>query len=212
MRPEILFPLFAPVTALPGVGPRLGVLFEKLAGPHVVDLLWHLPTAIVDRRFRPRIREAEAGKIATLTVRVDAHLPGHGKRPYRVRCQDESGFLHLVYFHAKGDYLAKLLPLGSTRIVSGRIEHFNNEVQITHPDHVVAPEEEEKLRPIEPVYPLTAGLTARVVQKAVDAALSRVPELPDWLDPAFRQRCGWTDWRPALNRVHAPESEDDVSA
>jgi ATP-dependent DNA helicase RecG len=188
VRPEILFPLFAPITALTGVGPRLRPLLEKLAGPAIVDVLWHLPTALIDRRFRPKIREAPAGSVATLTVRVDGHLPGHGKRPYRVRCLDETGFLHLVYFHAKGDFLARLLPVGTTRIVSGRIEHFNNEVQITHPDHVVAPEEEGQLKPIEPVYGLTAGLTPRVVQKAVAAALDRAPELPEWIDPAFQRR------------------------
>ncbi|MGH6740639.1 MAG: ATP-dependent DNA helicase RecG, partial [Bradyrhizobium sp.] len=129
MRPEILFPLYAPVTTLAGVGPRLGKLFERLAGPAVVDLLWHLPTGIVDRRFAPKVREAPPGAIATLTVEVDAHQPGRGKRPYRVRCRDETGFLHLIFFHAKGDYLARQLPVGATRIVSGRIEHFNNEIQ-----------------------------------------------------------------------------------
>jgi ATP-dependent DNA helicase RecG len=211
LRPEILFPLFAPVTSLSGIGPRLRGLFEKLAGSHVVDLLWHLPTGIIDRRARPTVSEAPAGTIATLRVRVDAHLPGHGRRPYRVRCHDASGFLHLVYFHIKGDYLAKLLPVGAERIVSGRIEHFNNEVQITHPDHVVSPEEEARLKPIEPVYGLTAGLTPRIVQKAVAAALERAPELPEWLDPPLRQREGWPAWRAALEAAHAPASEAELS-
>ncbi|MBV9522224.1 MAG: ATP-dependent DNA helicase RecG, partial [Alphaproteobacteria bacterium] len=211
MRPEILFPLFAPVTKLPGIGPRLGKLFERLAGPAVVDLLWHLPSGLVDRRFRPKVREARPGAIATLTVRVEQHLPGHGNRPYRVRCMDETGFLHLVFFHAKGDYLQHLLPLGATRIVSGRVDVFNNEVQITHPDQIVAPEEEDRLKPVEPVYGLTAGLSARIVQKAVAAALGRAPLLPEWLDPALQRRQDWVPWRAALERAHAPESEDDLA-
>ena len=61
-RPEILFSLFAPVTALAGVGTRIGRLIEKLAGPHVVDLLWHLPSGLVDRRFTPQIVAAPAGE------------------------------------------------------------------------------------------------------------------------------------------------------
>ncbi|MBV8651232.1 MAG: ATP-dependent DNA helicase RecG, partial [Alphaproteobacteria bacterium] len=211
MRPEILFPLFAPVTALPGIGPRLGALVEKLVGPSVVDLLWHLPSGIVDRRLRPKVREAQPGTIATIKIRVDAHQPGRGSRPYRVRCMDDTGFLHLIYFHAKGDYLTKLLPVGAERIVSGRVEHFNNEIQITHPDHVVAPEEEHQLRPIEPVYGLTAGLTPRVLQKATTTALGRAPELPEWLDPAFLKQRAWVPWRSALTAAHAPEGEDDLS-
>ncbi len=210
LRPEVLFPLFAPVTALPGIGPRLGKLFEKLTGPAVVDLLWHLPTALVDRRYRPKVHEAEAGRIATIRLRVDQHLPGRGNRPYRVRCHDETGFLHLVFFHVKGDYLERLLPVGATRVVSGRVEHFNNEVQIAHPDHVLAPEEAEHLT-VEPVYGLTAGLSPRIVQKAIAAALDRAPGLPEWADPALLRREGWTGWREALRRAHAPESEADLA-
>lgn len=211
MRPEILFPLFAPLTALPGIGPRLVTLFDKLVGPAVVDLTWHLPSGLIDRRFRPKVREAPAGSVATMRVRVDAHLPGRGNRPYRVRCLDETGFLHLIYFHARADYLARLLPVGAERIVSGRVEHFNNEIQITHPDHVVAPDDEGQLKPIEPVYGLTAGLTPRVLQKAVHAALERAPQLPEWLDPALQSRHGWMSWRAALMRAHSPEGDDDLS-
>jgi ATP-dependent DNA helicase RecG len=211
LRPEILFPLFAPVTTLPGVGPRFGKLFDKLTGPHIVDLLWHLPVEIIDRRFTPKVAEAPEGVIATLTLIVDAHQPsGNRRAPYRVRCRDETGFLHLVFFHAQRDYLERLLPVGATRVVSGRIEHFNNQIQITHPDHVVAPDEAEKLKPIEPVYPLTAGLSLRLVQRAVDTALARAPELPEWQDPAWLARRDWPGWRAALAAAHAPGNADDL--
>ncbi|MDB5410155.1 MAG: recG [Rhodospirillales bacterium] len=211
LRPEVLFPLFAPVTSLPGVGPRLGVLIERLVGPAIVDLLWHLPNGLVDRSFMPKIREAPAGVIATLRVRVDAHLAGQGNRPTRVRCSDETGFMHLVYFHAKGDFLTKLLPVGAERLVSGRIEHFNNEIQISHPDYIVAPEEAGQLKAIEPVYGLTAGVTPRVMQKAIAAALSRIRALPEWLDAGLQKREGWVAWHEALRRIHAPESEADLA-
>jgi ATP-dependent DNA helicase RecG len=211
VRPEILFPLFAPVTSLPGVGPRFAKLFERLTGPAVVDLLWHLPSDIIDRRFTPKVADAPAGVIATITVTVDAHEPPRSKRqPYRVRSRDETGFLHLVFFHAKGDYLARLLPVGATRVVSGKVEYFNNQVQITHPDHIAAPEDAAKLKPIEPVYPLTAGLSLRIVQKAVDAALARAPQVPDWLDPEFAARRRWPDWHDAVRAAHAPQRAEDL--
>jgi ATP-dependent DNA helicase RecG len=212
LRPEVLFPLFAPVTSLPGVGPRFGRLFERLAGPAVVDLLWHLPTGIIDRRFRPKVAQAPAGTIATLLVKVDAHLrPFKPRQPYRVRCRDETGFLHLVYFHVKGEYLQKLLPVGAKRLVSGRIERFNNEIQITHPDHVLDPDDGEGLPPIEPVYGLTAGLPLRLAQKAIAAALARTPDLAEWLDPAVLRQRQWLGWRAAIVAAHAPESERDLA-
>jgi ATP-dependent DNA helicase RecG len=212
VRPTLLNPLFAPVTALKGVGPRLGKLFEKLGAPLVVDLLWHLPTGVIDRRHQPKVKEARDGEIATITIVVDQHQKPHNPRqPYRVRCRDETGFLFLVFFHAQGDWIEKQLPVGATRIVSGTVEHYNNQIQITHPDHIVAPEEAASLKPIEPVYRLTQGLTPRVVGRAVDAALDRARELPEWLDAAYVKRQKWQPWREALGAAHAPESEDDLS-
>ncbi len=213
MRPEILFPLFAPVTTLPGVGPRLAPLFERAAGgPHVLDLLWHLPTGLVDRRFTPKIAEAPEGVIATLIVHVDAHLaPRTPRLPYKVRCRDATGFLHLVFFHVKGDWLTKILPVGSTRAVSGRIERFRDEVQITHPDHIVTPEELGALATVEPVYGLTAGVTPKVMGKAMRAGLGKVPDLAEWHDAALVAREKWQGWAPSLQTAHAPQGEADLS-
>ena len=95
MRPATLDRLFAPVTALPGIGPQSAKLFERLAGPLVVDLVWHLPTGIVDRRAAPALRDIEHGTIVTVRLRVERHEPGHGRRPYRVVCTDGTGTLTL---------------------------------------------------------------------------------------------------------------------
>jgi len=211
LRPAILNPLFAPVTALKGVGPRLGKLFETLCGPSVVDLLWHLPVDIIDRSYRPSVADALPGRIATLTVSVEAHQVPHNPRmPYRVRCRDDSGALFLVFFHVKDDYLERILPVGATRVVSGRVEHFNNQVQITHPDHILDPEAPGEMKLIEPVYHLTAGLSLRVAQKAVDAALARAPELPEWCDAEYRRRKAWPSWHEAILAAHAPASASDL--
>jgi ATP-dependent DNA helicase RecG len=212
LRPTLLDPLFAPVTALPGIGPRFAKLVEKAAGPLVLDLLWHLPTGIVDRRFQPKVAEAPAGRIATMRVRVEAHLRGHGRAPYRVRCADETGTLTLVYFHVKNaEWIEKLLPLGAVRIVSGRVEHFNGQVQMTHPDHVFDPAEATEMTLVEPVYALTTGLPLRSLQKAIAAALQRAPALPEWQDAALLKREKWPPWREALEAAHAPQAEADLA-
>jgi ATP-dependent DNA helicase RecG len=211
VRPAILDPLFAPLTALSGIGAQLAKLFERLAGPLVVDLLWHLPSGIVDRRASPPINELQPDQIVTIAVRVEAHQPGRGPRPYRVICADTTGRLTLTYFNVKGDYLARLLPVGAERVVSGRVEFYNRAPQIAHPDLVLRPDELDRLKPIEPVYPLTAGLAPRVVQRAVAAALDRAPDLPEWIDPALGERRLWPPWAAAVRRVHSPTSEADLS-
>jgi len=211
VRPAILDKLFAPVTALPGIGSQIAKLFERLAGPLVVDLLWHLPTGIIDRRASPTIRALESDRIATLAVRVEAHQPGFGRRPYRVFCADNTGTLTLVYFNVKGDQLTRLLPVGAERVISGRVEFYGGLPQMAHPDLVLRPDELDRLRPIEPVYPLTAGLSPRLVQRAIGAALEHLPVLPEWIDPALRARRGWPAWADAVHQVHVPEGEADLS-
>ncbi|MBO0739039.1 MAG: ATP-dependent DNA helicase RecG, partial [Alphaproteobacteria bacterium] len=212
MRPAILDKLFAPITALPGIGLHSAKLFERLAGPLVLDLLWHLPSGIVDRRASPPIRDLEPDRVATVTVRVAAHYPGHGRRPYRVVCTDGTGRLTLVYFTVKGDQLTRLLPVGAERVVSGRIEFYNRVPQMAHPDLVLRPEELAQLKPIEPVYPLTAGLPQRMVQKAAGAALERLPALPEWIDPVQQKRSGWPAWSDAARLAHSPQTEADLLA
>ncbi len=212
MRPEILFSLFAPVTALQGIGPRFAKLFERLAGAQVADLCWHLPGGLIDRRYAPKIADAEPGRVATITLRVGQHAAPHNPRqPYRVFCSDDTGELTLVFFHAKPDYLAKILPEGEERVVSGKVELYDDRLQMTHPDHIGKLAELAALKSVEPVYPLTTGLTPKTVSKAVGAALERAPELPEWQDQALRRREGWPAWRTALATAHAPQGPEDLA-
>jgi len=212
MRPEILFELFKPVTSLKGVGPRIAALLEKVAGSHVVDLCWHLPSGLIDRRYSPTVAEAQAGVIATLTLTILTHKkPANRRMPYKVICEDETGKIELVFFHAHEDYLRKNLPEGEIRVVSGKLETFGNGLQITHPDHIGTLAEIDQLKTVEAVYPLTAGLTLKTISKAVNGALQAVPELPEWIDPNLVKREKWTGWKTALLSAHVPQSEDDLA-
>ncbi|MBT6508903.1 MAG: DEAD/DEAH box helicase, partial [Rhodospirillaceae bacterium] len=211
MRPEILFSLFTPVTGLDGIGPRLAKLVEKLAGPRVVDLLWHLPSGVIDRSMAPTLAEAIPGGIVTVTITVDQHNKPHNKRqPYRITCHDQTGLLTLVFFHAREDYLTRLLPIGETRVVSGRLESYGDDLQMVHPDHVVTLAEAEDLPRIEPVYPMTEGLTPKTLRKAIAGALERMPDLPEWQDAAYLAQRGWPQWRTAVETAHAPADPIDL--
>jgi ATP-dependent DNA helicase RecG len=211
LRPAFLNQLFAPVTSLSGVGPQIGKLVERAAGPLLVDLLWHVPTGLIDRSASPPVAALEDGSVVTLKLKVERHDPGMGRRPYRIVCYDGTGFVTLVYFNVKGDYLQRLLPVGAERIVSGKVEFYVGIPQIAHPDHVVPIDQAERIRPVEPTYALTAGLPLRVLQRAVAAAVERAPELPEWIDEALRRQRGWPNWRDAVTAVHAPEAASDLA-
>ena len=211
MRPEILFPLFRPVDSLPGVGPRISKLIARLAGEHVADLLWLLPSGIIDRRYSPSLADARPGSVATLSVTVEQHLPGHNPRqPYKVACSDPSGTITLVFFHAKRDYLERVLPVGANRVVSGKVELFAGALQMGHPDHIGTPDEIEAIKTVEPTYPLTAGLTPKPLAKAIGAAVEAAPELEEWLDPAYLAQQGWPGWHEAIRAAHAPKGEAEL--
>ena len=222
MRPDALAPLFASAQSIAGVGPRVLASLKKAlrlpAGvevPRVADLVWHMPTGVVDRRAEPTIRGAVPGTIATLKVRVLKHKPsprGNSKVPYKVACEDDTGHLDLVFFHAEHKFIERQLPIASERYVSGRIEQYGETLQMVHPDYIVAPEARDELPLLEPVYGLTAGLSGKVLSKAVRQAVARVPDLPEWQDPQWLAQRAWPGFRSALATLHRPSDPGDVSA
>ncbi len=221
MRPSALNPLFASAQALTGIGPRLIVLLKKalklppgVAEPRVLDMLWHLPTGVIDRRAEPEVASAVPGTIVTLKVRVLKHRApprGNNRAPYKVACEDESGRIDLVFFHAERSFVERQLPVGETRYISGRIERYNDVTQMTHPDYIVAPENRADLPLLEPVYPLTAGLSGKILIKAARQALERLPDVPEWQPPSWTQARGWPAFASAVSHLHRPEDAGDVS-
>ena len=219
MRPNLLDPFFAAITTLPGIGPKLEKLYRRLLGredePRLVDLLFHLPTGAIDRRARPKLREVEPGSVVTVKVTVDRHRPappGRDRAPHLIYASDETGDLVLTYFRARRDYLEKLFPVGETRYISGTTAFYDGMLQMVHPDRVVDEKGLAALPMIEPVYPLTEGITANMIVKAMDAALSKMPELPEWQDPAFleQERLSRPS-APALHTMHRPHDMDDLA-
>jgi ATP-dependent DNA helicase RecG len=217
MRPVLLNPLFATVTSLSGVGPKQDRLFRYLLDrsetPRLVDLLLHLPSNVIDRRARPKIREAEVGTMVTLEVTVDRHRPappGRSRAPYLVYASDDTGDVVLTYFRAQPGFVEKLLPVGAKRYVSGTLQMFDGVPQIVHPDRVVDEEAFSKLSGIDPVYPLTEGLALGSLRRAMAQALQKLPKLPEWIRPEVIRRCKFPDIAEALTRVHVPVELTDV--
>ncbi|PAQ10375.1 ATP-dependent DNA helicase RecG [Mesorhizobium temperatum] len=221
MRPSLLDPLFVPITSLAGVGPKVGVLIEKIVpadlgdrAARAGDLLFVLPHTVIDRRNRPGIAGSAEGAIVTLEVRIDRHQPpprGNRSVPYRVYAHDDTGEIALTFFHAHAAYLEKAMPEGEHVVVSGRMEWFNGRPTMVHPDHIALASEAENLPLVEPVYPLTAGLSGKVLRRAIGQALARLPVLPEWQDGEFLRSRTFPAFGEALARIHNPADPIDVS-
>ena len=221
MRPSLLDPLFAPITSLEGVGPKVAGMIEKIVPADLGDrearagdLLFVLPHTVIDRRNRPGIAGSAQGAIVTLELRVDRHQPpprGNKSVPYRVFAHDDTGEIALTFFRGHAAYLDKVLPEGEQVVVSGRMEWFNGRPSMVHPDHIALASEPENLPLVEPVYPLTAGLSGKVLRRAIGQALGRLPALPEWLDPDVARRQTFPAFGDALYRLHDPAEPIDVA-
>ncbi len=209
MRPQILFPLFAEVSSLKGVGPKILPLVQKLAGPLVRDLAFLSPSGLIMRQPMTAANAVE-GQVGIFEIVIDRlFVPGKPGVPIKVRASDDTGFVHMIWFGGSAQHIDRLLPKGQKRLVSGKVERFNAEVQIVHPD-IFTPEQAGEIAAIEPVYPATAGLSSRVVRKLILAALTHLPDLPEWQDPAWLAKTRWPGWRAALEALHAPASEPEL--
>ncbi len=210
MRPQILFPLFAEVSSLKGVGPRVLPLVQKVAGPLVRDLVFLSPSGVVVRRPMEAATAVD-GEVGIFEIVIDRlFVPSRPGAPLKVRASDPTGFVHLVWFGGSPQHIDRLLPRGETRLVSGKVERFNGEVQIVHPD-IVTVDKAADIPASEPVYPATQGLTSRQLRKLVQAALPAAPDLAEWQDPAWLQKQNWPGWRAAIEALHAPTGEPDLS-
>lgn len=198
-RPEILWPLFAEVSSLPGIGEKTAKLYARLGAERVRDLVFTAPHGVIDRRPRASIAGAPLEEIATVEAEIGEHHPPRIKgRPYRVMARDSGAEFILTFFHAREEWLRKQLPTGQRRVVSGRVEIFDGVMQMTHPDRIMTRAEAEAAKPFEPVYPLTAGLGQKQMAKSVTGALAKAPDLPEWLDAALVKREGWPSWHEAI--------------
>ncbi len=212
MRPFILDSIFISVRGLTGVGPKTVKLISKLTGGEkIVDALFHLPIKYIDRRYSPKIANAISNKVATFTVTINEHIKAKYKnKPYRIRCSDETGDIYLIYFHAKEAWLQKQFPIGQKRIISGEIEYYHGMLQMPHPDMIGKEKDRKKIEIVEPIYPMTAGLTRKNMTKIIEQSLAKLPKLPEWIDKNLINLKKWHSWDVSLLQAHNPKSEEDL--
>jgi ATP-dependent DNA helicase RecG len=207
MRPEMLNPLFAEIGSLEGVGPKLTKPLEKLGLARVKDAAYHLPDRFVQRRSVADLDEPEVGEQVVVPLTAVEHRASPNNRaPHRVLAQDAKGNVcQLVYF-GKASYTAKkLFPVGEKRWVAGKLEQYDQWLQIVHPDHVAEDSAGLIGHLVEPVYRLAEGLSQPKIASLVSQALERAPELPEWIEPGVLERHKWPAWRDALVLAHSAE-------
>jgi ATP-dependent DNA helicase RecG len=204
MRPDILNPLFAELRSLKGVGPGLARPLERLGLDRVKDVLYHFPAHWTYRKAVGRLDVADVG--ANIIVRVivmEQRSSGSARAPLRIYAADADGnYVTLTFFGRNGAWAKKQLPAGAERVISGKLERYGDELQMVHPDHVVAVGDAGGPGLAEPVYPLSEGLTSKRVGQLVASGLEHLPVLPEWIEPGLLATRRWPSWADALKVVH----------
>jgi ATP-dependent DNA helicase RecG len=208
LRPGLLNPLFAGLPSLPGVGPAIGAALARLLQrptPTCLDLLSHLPTAVIDPAPRERLTPADNGQMVTLSAWIEGHRPAppHGRMPYRILAGAAGEQVELAFFRAREDSLAARFAVGGTVLIHGQLRRFGERWQMTHPELLDARRASDGLLP---VYPLVQGLWQGRLRAIARAALDRLPELPEWLPAELLARQNWPGWAAATRAVHRPAS------
>ena len=101
-------------------------------------------------------------------------------------------------YQGKVAELVSLFPLGEPRLVSGKLEAYGQLLQIVHPDHVAEASAGLLATLNEPVYRLSEGLTQPKIAGLVEQALTKLPALPEWIEPGHFDKVKWPAWADAL--------------
>ena len=211
MRPKILDSVYLPITSLPGIGPKIENLFNRMGIYRKIHFLWHIPYNVIKRQKHSNIHEAAVNSLVTLKVKVLDHKPSKFKRqPYRINCVCEDTPIDIVYFYARHPVVRSTLPIGKIKYVSGKLEYYRNNYQITHPTHIIESNEIDQLKDIEPIYSLTNGLSQRIVSKYLNSILKSLPIFNEWIEDNIVKKYPFDDWNKSINSIHNPKDPDDI--
>ena len=201
--------LFSPVTELKGVGPARAKQLEKLGLVTIYDLIAFFPRGYEDRTKRAAIGalvpDVPACFEAMVISQPTTAALRRGMELTRVRVADETGQLTLTWFNQ---------PYRQKQLVYGQSYIFYGAVRSDHPGQMANPAFEplehagEVTGRLVPVYPLTAGLSSRLLAGCITQALEACrTDIPDVLPEAVRQRYRLCPAPMAYEMIHRPLDE-----
>ncbi|HAG53271.1 MAG TPA: ATP-dependent DNA helicase RecG [Alphaproteobacteria bacterium] len=205
------YKLFEEYDRLPGVPPKLLSRVKKLCGSTYADLLFHIPHSVIDRRAFTTIENAEAGKLQTLKVVVTSvKNPANARSPFKVYVTDESAETMELLFFNVGNWIKKSFPEGKQMYLSGMLEEDFASKKMLHPEIYPASANVDEIAKLEPVYPLTKAINSKMLSKAIDFALTLVPEKAEFLPEEILNKYNFPSFKSALQELHHPTAPESL--
>ena len=194
------------ISGLKGVGEKTEKLFRKMGVYTVGDLLRYFPRGYDVYEKPVSIGELEEGKISAVKGTVYGRVQVGGSRNMQVTTayiKDLTGTLRVVWFRMP--FLRNTLKSGSVVIVRGRVIDKKGKFVMEHPEIFSPPEEyESKQNTLQPIYPLTAGITNKAVLKAVRQAMENLDLTRDFLPAELRYKYQLAEYNYAMRGIHFP--------
>ena len=195
--------IFDDVNKLKGVGPKLSKYLKKKKIEKIKDIILNLPYSETDRSRLFKLNELEIGRIQTIKVIVKKlNFPRIRNLPNKIICEDETGRIDIVYFNSREGYLRKIFPVNKWVIISGKINYFNKNYQITNPDYVTSLDKKEYVVKNIPKYNLTKGINEKKYRSISEQVINQVPIINDWLDEEFINKYNLLNWNETVNKLH----------
>jgi ATP-dependent DNA helicase RecG len=209
---------FSDVATIKNVGPKRVDLFKNLFRKDDVfikDILFHLPVATIAKNFTSSLNFELVGKNVIVEVDVIDHQTNprfrNSRAPKKIICRNADVELIIVYFNIPEASLKANFPVGARRVITGKLELFDGIYQMVHPQSVLPVERKSEVKELEPIYPLTAGLNNKYLQKIIEGAFAKVPKLPEWQNKEFLQKNNFKAFLESLHALHNPKAETDIS-
>ena len=205
---------FQNINKLKGVGPQLTKYLKNKKIEKIKDIIFNLPYSETDRSKLTKIIDLEIGKIQTLKLYVKKlNFPRIKNLPNKIICEDDSGKIEIVYFNSREGYLRKIFPLNQWVIVSGKVNYFRNNHQITNPDYVTSLKNQEYVLKNIPKYNLTKGINEKKYRSISEQVTKNLPNVNDWLNKNFIESNNLSNWNDAIRKLHlSDESKNNKSS
>ena len=205
--------IFNDVNKIKGVGPQLSKYLKNKKIEKIKDIILNLPYSETDRSKLVKLNKLEIGKTQTIKVIVKKiNFPRIRNLPNKIICEDETGKIDIIYFNSREGYLKKLYPLNNWVIISGKINYFKNNYQITNPDYVTTLDKKDYVLKSIPKYNLTKGINEKKYRLISEQVINNLPVVEDWLDESFIEDNKLLNWNESIENLHNTKHEKNNSS
>ena len=203
--------LFDEISSLKGVGKKTKKYLSNKKIEKIKDILWDLPYASIDRSKITSLKELEIGKITTIKVKVIKYnFPRIRNLPNKVVCVNDKENINIIFFNSYEGYIKKILPIGKEVIISGKVNYYKKNYQITNPTYVKPISEKDEITKIFPKYSLTEGLNEKNYRKLISNVLDKIDDNYEWHSNEFLKDNKFKNFKKTLINLHNPVNKNDI--